>query len=100
MPSPVEKACLAEAWMVVAQACPIQIHGGVVRVSARTSMRLKRIRRRFGIGAPQVTIRSQIPWYGRWAIGLLAIGIVLLVVGLGFGLRIDGGRDAVALHLL
>ena len=67
-----------------------------MRVSARTSMRLKRIRRRFGIGAPQVTIRSQIPWYGRWAIGLLAIGIVLLVIGLGFGLRIDGGRDAVA----
>ena len=67
-----------------------------MKVSARTTMRLKRIRRRFGIGAPRVTIRSQIPWYGRWAIGLVALGVLLLVVGIGLGFRVDGGRDAVA----
>lgn len=41
-------------------------------------MALKDLRRRFGIAAPQVAIRPQVPWYWR------TLSIVLLTAALGF----------------
>ena len=36
--------------------------------------RLRRLRHRFGIAAPQVAVRTQVPWYLRWALLALFVG--------------------------
>lgn len=41
-------------------------------------MALKELRRRFGIAAPRVAVRPQVPWYWR------SLSILLLVAVLGF----------------
>lgn len=48
---------------------------------------LRRLRRRFGVAAPRVSIRTQVPWYWRWAtlISMVAVfsGVVWLSYDLG-----------------
>jgi Family of unknown function (DUF6776) len=50
--------------------------------------RLHNIRRRFGINAPKVAVRTETPWYWRW-IGILLF--VALTVGIGLW-TYDAGR--------
>jgi hypothetical protein len=41
---------------------------------------LRAFRRRFGIAAPRVAVRADVPWYWRWA-GIAALGGLLAAVG-------------------
>ena len=41
---------------------------------------MKRLKRMFGISAPQMAVRAAIPWYLRW-LGLLAFGVLVLFLG-------------------
>ena len=56
------------------------------------TLRLKRFRRRFGITAPRVVVRSHWPWQVYAALGALALLVVILLVWLA--LRNDEVRDA------
>ena len=38
----------------------------------RAMLRMAKLRQRFGIAAPRVTVHSQIPWYWRW-VGIAAL---------------------------
>lgn len=60
-------------------------------VSAGTSLIKKRLRQRFGIRAPRVTVRAHVPWY--FFGGAAAIGL-LLFMGLGAWVYDSGRRFA------
>jgi hypothetical protein len=46
--------------------------------SSAISLRIRRIRNRFGIAAPKVVVRSQLPWY--WLVLLLLLSILFFVL--------------------
>jgi hypothetical protein len=47
---------------------------------------LRQLRRRFGIAAPRVAIRTQVPWYWRWVTLLSVVGVLLGVVWVSYDL--------------
>lgn len=59
---------------------------------------LKGLRRKFGIDAPRVTVRTHVPWYLRW-LGIFAIGAMVAGVGWAtydFGMEFAGFRQGEA----
>lgn len=52
----------------------------------------RRLRRRFGIAAPQMSVRTHVPWYWRWALFGLAAAMALLFAREFFdaGMRMAG----------
>ena len=56
--------------------------------TSRVAVKLKRLRQRFGISAPRVTVRTQLAWYWRVLI-MIAIGSVSLALALW---TYDAGR--------
>ncbi len=56
--------------------------------SSRIALKLRRLRGRFGIAAPRVTVRTYIPWYWR-ALGVAVTGALALAMG---GWVYDAGR--------
>ena len=64
--------------------------------------RLKKLRQRFGIAAPRVSVRSEVAWYLRWAglILVLAFSVVLAAWMYDAGRRFAGfDRSEVELEL-
>jgi len=59
---------------------------------AGTSVKLKRLRRRFGINAPKLAIRTQVPWYWRAlaAVALIFVSLVLAAWIYDTGRRFSG----------
>ena len=55
---------------------------------SRTALKLRRLRSRFGIAAPRVTVRTQIPWYWRALLGIVVLGLGLALAGWTY----DAGR--------
>ena len=57
-----------------------------------TSVRLKRLRQRFGISAPRLAIRTHVPWYWRLlaAVAILSVSLALAVWMYDAGRRIAG----------
>ena len=55
-------------------------------------LRLKKLRRRFGIAAPRVAVHSHVPWYWRWvtATAVILITIVAAWVAYDLGRRYAG----------
>ena len=51
-------------------------------------LRLKKLRRRFGIAAPRVAVHSHVPWYWRW----LTVGAFILVTIVAARVAYDLGR--------
>jgi hypothetical protein len=59
---------------------------------------LKSVRRKFGIAAPRVTVRTHVPWYLRW-LGITAAGVVIAFIGWAtydFGMEFAGFRQSEA----
>lgn len=56
--------------------------------TARAALKLRRLRQRFGIGAPRVAVRTHLPWHWRAA---AVVGLVLLMLFAGSGV-FDAGR--------
>ncbi len=59
---------------------------------------LKTIKRKFGISAPRVAVRTHVPWYLRW-LGIVAMGGVIYVTGWAtydFGMKFAGFRQSEA----
>jgi hypothetical protein len=61
---------------------------------------LRSLRRKFGITAPKVAVRADVPWYWRW-LGYVTLGA--LVVGMGwttydFGMELAGFRQSEAVR--
>ena len=57
--------------------------------------------RRFGIDAPQLSVRPHLPWYWRW-VGIIAGGATVAAVAwftYGFGLEYAGFRQGEAARL-
>jgi len=59
---------------------------------------IRALKRKFGIAAPRMAVRTHVPWYWRW-LGIVAIGA--LVVGIGwatydFGMEFAGFRQSEA----
>ncbi len=56
------------------------------------TLRLKRLRRRFGIAAPRVAIRTHVPWYWRWLTStvLLVVSVALAWIAFDLGRRYAG----------
>jgi hypothetical protein len=59
---------------------------------------LKTLKRKFGISATRVAVRTHLPWYVRW-LGIMVVGV--LVVGVGramydFGMEFSGFRQGEA----
>jgi hypothetical protein len=55
---------------------------------------LKWLKRKFGISAPRVKVRTHVPWYLRW-LGLIAIGGIMFGIGFAtydFGMEFAGFR--------
>lgn len=52
----------------------------------------RRLRRRFGIAAPQMSVRTHVPWYWRWMLFGLAAAVALLFAQQFFdaGMRVAG----------
>jgi hypothetical protein len=52
----------------------------------------RKLRRRFGISAPRMTVRTQVPWYWRWTLFGLAMALGLLFAQEIFdsGMRVAG----------
>ena len=61
-------------------------------MSAMKTLRLKRLRRRFGIAAPRVAVRTHVPWYWRWLTStvLLVVSIALAWLSFDLGRRYAG----------
>jgi hypothetical protein len=57
-------------------------------MSATKTLRLKRLRRRFGIAAPRVAIRTHVPWYWRWLTSTVVLVVSVALAWLAF----DVGR--------
>lgn len=56
---------------------------------------LKLLQRKFGISAPQVKVRTHVPWYLRW-LGVIAIGGLVFGIGIStydFGMEFAGFRQ-------
>lgn len=51
-------------------------------------LRLKKLRRRFGIAAPRVAVHSHVPWYWRW----LTVGAFIVVTIVAAWVAYDLGR--------
>jgi hypothetical protein len=62
--------------------------------TSSTSVRLKRLRQRFGISAPKLAIRTHVAWYWR---GLALIAILSLSLALGAWIY-DAGRRIAGFH--
>lgn len=56
--------------------------------SSRLALKLRRLRSRFGIAAPRVTVRTHVPWYWR-ALGVVVTGAMALALA---GWVYDAGR--------
>ncbi|MCW5605388.1 MAG: hypothetical protein KIT18_12675 [Burkholderiales bacterium] len=59
---------------------------------------LKTLKRKFGIAAPRVTVRTHVPWYLRW-LGLAAAGALVFGIGWAtydFGMTFAGFRQSEA----
>lgn len=48
--------------------------------TSSAAVKLRRLRRRFGIGAPRVAIRTHIAWYWRVLAGLLGLAVLLALI--------------------
>ena len=61
-------------------------------MSAMKTLRLKRLRRRFGIAAPRVAVRTHVAWYWRWltTTALLVVSIALAWLAFDLGRRYAG----------
>lgn len=58
-------------------------------------LRLKRLRRRFGIAAPRVAVRSHVPWYWRWLTFTAFIFVTIVAAWVAYDLgRRYAGFDA------
>ena len=55
------------------------------------TLRLKKLRRRFGIAAPRVQVHSHVPWYWRWVI---ASGVILVTIAVAWAAYDLGRRYA------
>jgi hypothetical protein len=55
---------------------------------------LRTLKRRFGIAAPRVAVRSQVPWYLRWIVIALAGGVLVAVAWYTY----DFGRSLGGFH--
>lgn len=63
------------------------------------ALRLKKLRRRFGIAAPRVSIRTHVPWYWRWFRSTIFIVTTIAVAWLAYDLgRRYAGFDAGEAH--
>lgn len=60
---------------------------------SRLAVRLRRLRSHFGIAAPRVTVRSQLPWYWQMARGTVVIAIAIASAGWIY----DAGRRIVGI---
>lgn len=63
--------------------------------SSGTSVRLRRLRQRFGINAPRMAIRTHVPWYWR-ALSIIAIVSISLAVAAWV---YDAGRQIAGYHM-
>jgi len=64
-------------------------------MSAMKALRLKKLRRRFGITAPRVTVHSHVPWYWRWLTSTVFLVVTVTLVWLAYDLgRRYAGFDA------
>jgi hypothetical protein len=58
-------------------------------------LRLKKLRRRFGIAAPRVAVHSHVPWYWRWFTVLAAVFVLIVASWIAYDLgRRYAGFDA------
>ena len=58
-------------------------------------LRLKKLRRRFGIAAPRVAVHSHVPWYWRWLTSTLFIVVTIAAAWIAYDLgRRYAGFDA------
>lgn len=63
---------------------------------SRIAIALRRLRARFGMAAPQVAVRTQLPWYWRFPVIVLGMALIfgLTVWTFDFGRQIAGfNRD-------
>ena len=62
---------------------------------AMKRLRLKKLRRRFGIAAPRVAVHSHVPWYWRWVTStvFLVVTVAAAWIAYDFG-RLYAGFDA------
>ena len=60
--------------------------------TSRVAVKLKRLRQRFGISAPRVTVRTQVAWYWRALkmIAILSLSLALALWTYDAGRRIAG----------
>ena len=49
-------------------------------MTSRAASKLRRLRQRFGIGAPRVAIRRHIPWYWRVLSGIVLVAAVAFIL--------------------
>jgi hypothetical protein len=64
-------------------------------MSAMKALRLKRLRRRFGIAAPRVAVRTQVPWHWRWLTSTVFIVVTVTLAWITYDLgRRYAGFDA------
>src|SRR6476646_7947799 len=59
---------------------------------------LRALKRKFGISAPKVAVRTHVPWYWRW-LGYVTLGAVVVGVGwttYDYGMELAGFRQSEA----
>ncbi|NIO39002.1 MAG: hypothetical protein GTO41_01640, partial [Burkholderiales bacterium] len=49
-------------------------------------VRLKKLRRRFGIAAPRVAVHSHVPWYWRWLTVAAFVVVTIIAVWIAYDL--------------
>lgn len=67
---------------------------------SRTSMRLRRLRRRFGIGAPRVAIRTQVAWYWKMLQGAVVVAAVAMLLLWNVGVYFPGRNADIEIRSL